>query len=127
LFGCTIVDVPFATDPVDATNDVGQPFYPYASPYGGASGFGSGWITPSAFPGVAIEGGGYGLVANIKEMGTFGHYVILQPFETVRATFRVNAVTGFASLFNSGFGPDLPWRASYTSLLDFGYTQMTLI
>jgi hypothetical protein len=129
LYGCTVQVVPLAYDPYDATNDVGQANYPFSFPFGGgASGLGSGWITPSAYPGVGIDGGSNGLVANIQEMGTVGHYVILQPFETVRATFEVVAETGGMTPYQP-LGPDLPWRASYTSLLgnNFGFTQLTLI
>ena len=129
LYGCGVQIVPFAYDPYDATNDVGQPNYPFSNPYGGGvSGLGSGWITPSAYAGVGIDGGGNGLVANIQNMGTVSSYVVLQPYETVRATFEVVAVTGGMTPYQP-LGPDLPWLASYTSILDydFGSTQMTLI
>ena len=130
LYGCTVQVVPFAYDPYDANNDVGQPNYPFSYPFGGgASGLGSGWTTTSAFAAFNLNGGGNGLVANIQEMGTVGHYVELQPYEAVTATFEVIAETGGMTPYATGFGPDLPWRASYTSLLgsNFGFTQMTLI
>jgi hypothetical protein len=128
LYGSQIDHVPFAYAPDDALNDVGQPFYPYANPYGStsATGLGSGWITGSAYPGVGIDGGGNGLVAAITELGTVGYHVIIQPGESVRATFQLNAVTGLPTPYQP-LGPDLPWRASYTSLLNFGFTKLTLL
>jgi hypothetical protein len=127
LYGTQVDHVPFAYDPDDATNDVGQAGYPFSFPHGGSgSGLGSGWITPSAYPGVGIDGGSNGLVAAISELGTVGFHVIIQPGETVRATFTLDAVTGAATPYQP-LGPDLPWRASYTSLLTLGFTKMTLL
>jgi hypothetical protein len=132
LYGTQISHVPFAYDPDDASNSLASPGYPFSYPYGGGvSGLGSGWITASSTGADYLSGGGHGLVAAITELGTVGHYVILQPGESVRATFRLNAVTGAASPYIINPGPpplyDPPWYASYTSLLNFGFTQMTLI
>ena len=127
LYGCQIDHVPFAYDPDDATNDIAQPNYPFSYPYGGGvSGLGSGWITATNTGAPYLSGGSSGLVAAITELGTVGNYVVIQPGETVRATFQLLAVTGAATPFQP-FGPDFPWLASYTSLLNFGFTNMTLI
>ena len=129
LYGTYVQVVPFAYDPYTFANNVNAANYPYSFSFGGGpSNLGSGWHTASGTPGFLIDGGGNGLVANIENMGTVGSYVILQPGETVRATFELVAVTGGMTPYQP-FGPDAPWLASYTSILDidFGATQMTLI
>jgi len=128
MFGGGVEHVPFAYDPDDATNDINQPNYPYSANYGGGvSGLGSGWITTSGTGLAYLAGGSSGLVASISELGSVSGFVTIQPAQTVRVSFNLIAGTGAATPFLPAGIPDAPWYASYTSLLNFGATKLTLL
>jgi hypothetical protein len=125
----TVTHVPFATAYQVASNNTNSVGYPFVFPYGGDL-MGSGWATPD-LSGFNLDGGGTGLVAAITELGTTTGFITLQPGESVRVSFGLNAVTGFANVFPlppSGF-PNPPWTASYSSLFEgsYGFTMLTLI
>ena len=119
----------FTYDPNTATTNTGAVDYPFSPNYGGGT-YGSGWQVPTGTVFPSFQAGGYGLYAKYEQMGSLNWIGASVPVgHSIRMTYNVLAFPPFDpdAAIKPGGVPDVPYVASYTSVINSGVLNAVMV